>query len=556
MSSCIKKIFLQLFIVSIFFNGVYANVETGFGYISKIIELKTWYYTKFNNTIYYFKINDISETVLSGEIFALTKSPYAQIEKFNIKVKNDIYLFHYRESTQELKGIVSLKNGNLITTFFYQQKSFLNFLNNLQKPITFVSKKYVSPEFNTYKQRYKEKIFENKISVLYDVVYGNAEGYWSSYPENSENSYLKILLKGLISAVKTKPLDLTMDIYYPSNDIDSVRLRPLIMFIHGGGFYIGDKQSEPIVKFCEYFASQGYVTASVNYRLGFIPSGEALERAGYRALQDANAAMRYLVNNSYKYGIDTRYLFVAGTSAGAITALNLAFMRNENRPKSTFKSALHEDMGDIESSGNDIRKQFNIKTVINMWGAVNDLGILENSNTAVISFHGNKDAVVPIDCDYPFKDIKANFSSVILNKVCGSLQIHMKLRELNRKEELYILENCGHSPYVDDNYKLNDKFWFITQKTTDFLYSELIPKCAYFQYYPYLSVNNKASILYNFKCNQSDIKSLTWKITGGLIIGIKDNSVRVVWFRDSPEHKLTASVLFDNGLNYIDEYKF
>ncbi|MCQ2307587.1 MAG: alpha/beta hydrolase [Bacteroidales bacterium] len=60
--------------------------------------------------------------------------------------------------------------------------------------------------------------------------------------------------------------------------------------------------------------------------MGFLPFKRNIKRAGYAAIQDAHAAMRYLVENQSVYGIDTSMMFVGGTSAGATTALHLAFM--------------------------------------------------------------------------------------------------------------------------------------------------------------------------------------------------------------------------------------
>ena len=56
-----------------------------------------------------------------------------------------------------------------------------------------------------------------------------------------------------------------MDIYLP--DGDTATNRPVIIFIHGGSFYAGDKTQTDCEDFCRAFAKRGYVTASVNYRL-------------------------------------------------------------------------------------------------------------------------------------------------------------------------------------------------------------------------------------------------------------------------------------------------
>ena len=53
-----------------------------------------------------------------------------------------------------------------------------------------------------------------------------------------------------------------MDVYKPAGD--SEVNRPLIIYMHGGSFYGGDKVMTDCVDFCESFAKRGYVCASIN----------------------------------------------------------------------------------------------------------------------------------------------------------------------------------------------------------------------------------------------------------------------------------------------------
>ena len=145
----------------------------------------------------------------------------------------------------------------------------------------------------------------------------------------------------------------------------------------------------------------GYVTVSIDYRIGFFPAMVSIERAGYRAVQDAHAAMRYLVSHQEEYSIDTSMIFVGGASAGAITALNLAFMTNETRPKFTHGDLFRPDLGDIDTCGNDLKADFRIRGVIDMWGAMPDTTLLHRRNIPILAFHGDADNIVPYGHDYP-----------------------------------------------------------------------------------------------------------------------------------------------------------
>ena len=54
-----------------------------------------------------------------------------------------------------------------------------------------------------------------------------------------------------------------LDVYCP--DSDSIN-RPVLMFIHGGGFKGGIKHKPEIVEMANYYASRGWVYISIDYR--------------------------------------------------------------------------------------------------------------------------------------------------------------------------------------------------------------------------------------------------------------------------------------------------
>ena len=321
--------------------------------------------------------------------------------------------------------------------------------------------------------RYRNKIFE--VERMPDVNYAKALGFWTSIPDDTID-VAGIVKTGLLSSMSKKELNLDMDIYIPKND--TLEKRPLIMFIHGGAFFIGDKATLPYQKWCTHFASLGYVCVSINYRMGFRISPNAIQRTAYQATQDAHAAMRYLLSKKDIYRIDSDFLFVCGASAGSITAINLAYMRNENRPEVTYSSFMADDLGDIESSGNDYDEQFKIKAIANMWGAIYDLEMLENSETSIISFHGDKDEVVPYGFGYPFRDMGVS-KKVFFDEMYGSYYINQKANELGIRSKLYMFEGEGHALHLDENRNLNENFYIIQNEMTDFFYEEINPCPAY-----------------------------------------------------------------------------
>jgi carboxylesterase type B len=121
---------------------------------------------------------------------------------------------------------------------------------------------------------------------------------------------------GIATDFQGNPDTLLLDLYYPKLVVDTSPQRPLMLLFHGGGFSSGDKQLGDIRDLCIHMALRGFVCASVNYRLGYDFTEYGQYKARYRAIQDGNAALRYLVNNANSVRLDTNWLFVADKAPG------------------------------------------------------------------------------------------------------------------------------------------------------------------------------------------------------------------------------------------------
>jgi len=90
--------------------------------------------------------------------------------------------------------------------------------------------------------------------------------------------------------------------------------RPLVVFVHGGGWRNGQKRgTSEFTDFpgvLAFLAKSGYVVASLEYRL----SGEEPFPG---AVKDVKAAIRFLRANAVKFGIDKNKVALWGASAGA-----------------------------------------------------------------------------------------------------------------------------------------------------------------------------------------------------------------------------------------------
>lgn len=400
-------------------------------------------------------------------------------------------------------------------------------------------KSFSEPEFESadtrpFRERYSQ-VKEKK-----DIVYGNAKGYWTSLP-GVEADVSKAFTDGYIKSFKHRDLELTLDLYLPD---EPAGRKPLILFLHGGAFYVGDKREPAYLDFCRYFSSMGYITASMNYRMGFHLGKGEIERAGYTALQDANAAMRFLVSKADEYGIDKDRIFVAGSSSGSITALNLAFMTEKDRPESSHggKGFFNgKDLGTIDGSGNDIKAPFKIKAVANMWGAVTSTDILSNSKTDVVSFHGNADEIVPYEEGYPFRSAGELISKMLSEKMYGSVCIDRSVKAKGRVSKFYSFAGEGHAlNTTGKEKKINNNHIFIREKIADFFYREIVPADA--------AIKDEGNGRYIL---DGDIESVSWKAEGGFILKEDGNGINVLWQEDVPSRSLTASGLYSGGPGYL-----
>ncbi len=206
--------------------------------------------------------------------------------------------------------------------------------------------------------------------------------------------------------------DLKLDVYQPQGD--TVSLRPLIIFAHGGSFVGGSKTGTDMVPLCTDFAKMGYVTASIDYRLSMTnfpfgsPDSNDAGAAVMRAVHDARAAVRFFRKNFTEggntYGIDTSTIYFGGVSAGGFMALHIAYMDKLSEFPSfidttgitvgdkTGQKGLH---GGIEGLSGSQGYSSNVKAIINISGALSDTAWMNTGDIPLISTHGINDGTVP-----------------------------------------------------------------------------------------------------------------------------------------------------------------
>jgi acetyl esterase/lipase len=209
--------------------------------------------------------------------------------------------------------------------------------------------------------------------------------------------------------------NLKLDIYTPQGD--KQLNRPVILWIHGGGFRPGnDKSQSYIVELAKRFSMKGYVGLSVDYRIREQPR-ENPEETIFDAVEDAGKALLWLRKNADKLKIDPSKIIVAGGSAGGILGTNLCLNDNKNIPG-------------VDKNG--------IIAFVNLWGSPSaewgEPDVDENDPPTII-IHGTEDELVAYD---------------------NSVKLKAELDKNNVRNELVTIAGAGHTPVKHmDGFEVN-----------------------------------------------------------------------------------------------------
>jgi hypothetical protein len=280
--------------------------------------------------------------------------------------------------------------------------------------------------------RYKDFVFEN-VMVQKNIVYNNdiKEGIKKKY-------YL-------------------LDLYEPG--ADTVLQRPLIIWIHGGGFKFGNKKSAGTPLWSKSFARRGYVCAAINYRLSKkkpLAKFPDLVEGCYEGIEDVKTAVEFFKKNNALYRIDTNHIILAGNSAGGIIALQAVYSSSEE-----LQHLINNNFSDNTNNGIN---PMHIAAIINFWGAIFNTDWLHNTIVPIISAQGTNDRSVLFE----HRTIP----------MYGSLAIHKKADSLNIPNSLKAFEGYGHELHkhflpVLTSAATKKRWMQAGQFAADFLYKQL-----------------------------------------------------------------------------------
>ncbi|MCL2098133.1 MAG: alpha/beta hydrolase [Bacteroidales bacterium] len=505
------------------------------------------------------------------------------------KTKDGKTFYLIREDAQTMAGICFVDNNRAVaeiidfstdstglTIFSYKNEDFSGKMSRKSKEIVLtlpeipslsiasqtIKLKYFNQISGKYDciETYKHSVFENIVAEK-DLQYGSALGYYTSKPTDyiSKDDYKKWFSemlslswknKGFLFKYNMEELPLLLDVYRPEKSHNNKS--PLLLFIHGGAFLFGDKESLVQQAITDYLVKRGFTVAAINYRLGTSITPGAIERTIYRDVQDTRAALRYLVHHREKFGIDEEQLYLAGSSAGGIISLTTAFMDSNEIYDSADGGLfnLRENLGGLDDSGNDLKEPFTIAGVASMWGAVTDLKIL-NNHIPTLLFHGTADDIVPCDEGLPFKELMGEYLHSILSsfgKLYGSEPIYHRLTALNVPVRYIPFHGVGHDPYIESDETLNAYMDIVCNELGAFLYENVAKH--YFNYH--LSGNTLVEAqesIQSYRIDNYKDVTVQWQVDGGLITEQSNDTIRVIWYSSHTTGKITACITNEKGLS-------
>lgn len=262
--------------------------------------------------------------------------------------------------------------------------------------------------------------------------------------------------------------NLDLDIYM--GDGDTENNRPLIILAHGGSFISGSKTNPLMVNLAQSLAKRGYVVASISYRL--MSLANITQPAQYidgvvKGMNDGRAAIRYfykMAENGNPFGIDTNQIYFCGNSAGGVIGLHAAYLDPSDNPTGAFLTALNAN-GGIDGNAGNPGYSSKLAGVISLAGGIADVNFIQSSdtNTLLISAHGENDNIVPFNCGQPLGNAQ-------LPELCGGGAIQSHTSTLDYTKHFHsTYTGASHCPW---NSNVNDEV-SVTYFVLENLYNNL-----------------------------------------------------------------------------------
>ncbi|MCB9080101.1 MAG: alpha/beta hydrolase fold domain-containing protein [Lewinellaceae bacterium] len=224
---------------------------------------------------------------------------------------------------------------------------------------------------------------------------------------------------------------LQIDYYYPLDDTASNR--PILLYVHGGGFSGGNRDFPRFNTFAQRLARMGYVVASMSYRLTMRGKSFSCQQAAHvkvqtfqQAVIDIRRATNHILARTQELGIDPSKIIIAGSSAGAEAAVHAAYWGDQHLPADAPK----------------LPAKFRYAGLISMAGAILDPLVITSQNAIpTMLFHGTCDNLIPYYSASHHYCTPGQPGYLLLH---GGGDIRERLYDLSKPFYLVSLDNGGH----------------------------------------------------------------------------------------------------------------
>jgi len=224
---------------------------------------------------------------------------------------------------------------------------------------------------------------------------------------------------------------LGLDLFVPVSDTKA--RRPVVLFVHGGGFSGGQRGDENHYAFCRDLAARGYIAATMSYRLTMKGKSFHCDQAAENKIQTFQAAVndirdatQFLREHAEELVINPDTIILAGSSAGAEAVLHAAYWT----------------VDEFNEGAQTLPNGFSYAGVISFAGAIVDEGMIQTENAIPTQlFHGTCDPLVPYGTAAHHFCQPGEPGYLLL---AGSLALSQRLHSLGKSYYLYTACGAGH----------------------------------------------------------------------------------------------------------------
>lgn len=271
------------------------------------------------------------------------------------------------------------------------------------------------------------------IPLLFSLVLLGCKSGSSSTPPS--------VITNSVSQTFTYCRNLKLDLH---GEVSQNQTKPIILYVHGGGWEDGDRKSGFEYQRALQFVSQGYLIASLDYRLA--PSFKHPAQ-----IHDVKCAIKFLKKNATELGINKNKFGLFGESAGGHLSALAALTDASNGLEGS-------ELADISTKVQAAAVFYGLYDVVNVEPSLARISVSKTFIDRNSKINGSP--VVYIDeNDPPFLIIHGKEDKFV--DVAQSVKLAIMLKDKGHEPLLVAVENAGHG-FVErggkiepDNNKIN-----------------------------------------------------------------------------------------------------